>query len=117
MAEWKAENKWDEFVEKKIEGAVEANSTLNPETDEAKAALVGELKKRFDVEKTIKAVKKEPKLTMTGLTYMREYVKIFHQPTKVIKDADGKDTDQKVELPISEQTVNSCIRSIGSLPM
>ena len=97
MAEWKAEKIWDDYVEKKVSDAVEASAVLNPTGDdkeEAKKTLVSQLVKRLGVEKTIKAMNKEKRLTMTGLTYIRDYVKIF----------DDKAKDQ--ELPTEEKTLD-----------
>ncbi len=82
LAEWEAEQQWSEFVEAKVRAAVKASPELTTEDLAAEDLLVGQLVKRLDVEKTVEAVNKEKRLTMTGLTYLREYVKIFDDPAK-----------------------------------
>ncbi len=100
MTEWNAEKVWDKYVEQKVTDAVEASSVLNPTSgseDEIKAAkekLVGQLVKRLGVEKTVKAMLKEKRLTMTGLTYLRDYVNTFDDEAK------------KQELPLEEKTLD-----------
>lgn len=84
MAEWKAESLWSDYVEAKVREAVEASSVLQAAAndDASKDKMVGELVKRLDVEKTIQSLSNEQRLTMTGLTYLREYVNIFDDQAK-----------------------------------
>ncbi len=77
MANWEAEEKRSEELNSRVEAAVDASPLLRTSDEVAKTRLVRQLVKRVNVEKTIEAVRKESKLSMTGLTYLREYAKDF----------------------------------------
>ncbi len=77
MAEWEADNERSEQLEQRVLEAVKASPVLNTDDELALNKRVAQLVKRIDAEKTIDAIRKKPVLTMTGLTYLREYVKTF----------------------------------------
>ena len=62
-------------IKASIKTAIEESSVLKPEDDAATDLMVENLYSRVQTEKTIDALQKENKLTMTGLTALREYVK------------------------------------------
>ena len=72
-AEKEADKQWKDDLKAKIAAAVDASSVLNSDDEAKKKELLGQLLDRTLAEKTVDAVKKDQRLTMTGLTYLREY--------------------------------------------
>ncbi len=77
MADWKAGLERAEEMESRVLAAVNASPILRTDDELARNQLVDQLVKRIDAEKTVDAIGRQNILTMTGLTYLREYVKEF----------------------------------------
>ena len=90
QADREAKKAAEEALKASVEEAVNGSTILSAfaETDEAKATLVGQLVDRVNVEKIVTAIQKDKRLTMTGLTYFREYV------------------NKSNDLPLEEKTIN-----------
>ena len=72
-AEREEKKKWSDDVKKKVEEALAGSTAISWENDDEKEKIVGQLVDRVKAEKTVAAMLKEKRLTMTGLTYLREY--------------------------------------------
>ena len=71
-----------EKLKARVQELVDGSSVLKPEDDAQKDLLVSQLIDRIGAEGTVASILKEKRLTMTGLTYLREYVtsEVIHAP-------------------------------------
>ncbi len=93
----KANEKWNEAIKAKVEELVAASNTIKTENDDEKSIVVDQLVERVQAEKTLREILENPTITMTALTYLREYVK-----SDVI---DASVDDRKVEWTYSQENV------------
>lgn len=68
-----AETQRQTSIKDKVTELLGASSVIKPEDDAAKTLMISQLVDRVNTEETVAAVLNEKRLTMTGLTYLREY--------------------------------------------
>ena len=85
-ADKEADKKWNDDLKAKVLAAVQASADLKTTDETAQETLVSQLVDRVLAERTVDAVEKDGRLTMTGLTYLREYI---------TNESIGATTDEK----------------------
>jgi dipeptide/tripeptide permease len=109
MEDWQAGLERDKELENRVMEAVKASPELDTDDELALQTLVTQLVKRIGAEKTVDAIREQPALTMTGLTYLREYVKEFEDLPLSEKTLDWTITEQNAGISLGGAEVPASV--------